>query len=80
MKRLARVRGRKYGLFLVDKAGPGGLDDWEVKIAGFVILLGKDAKRVSDATNRAKHLWKIGLWCQKKYRTPLIQVQKENTR
>ncbi len=32
--------------FLVDKLGGGGLDDWEVKIADFVVLLGKDAKTV----------------------------------
>ncbi len=30
---------------LVDKSGGGGLDDWEVKIADFVVLLGKDAKK-----------------------------------
>ncbi len=48
---------RGVGWFLVDKAGAGGLDDWEVKIADFVVLLGKDAKTVLDATNRAKGLW-----------------------
>ncbi len=32
--------------FLVDKSGVGGLDDWEVKIADFVVLLAKDAKTV----------------------------------
>ncbi len=28
-----------------------GLDDWEVKIADFGVLLGKDAKNVLDAVN-----------------------------
>ncbi len=32
--------------FLVDKSVAGGLDDWEVKIADFGVLLGKDAKKV----------------------------------
>ncbi len=32
--------------FLVDKSGGVGLDDWEVKIAGFFVLLVKDAKKV----------------------------------
>ena len=31
--------------FLVDKSGGGGLDDWEVKTADFVVLLGKDAEK-----------------------------------
>ena len=31
---------------MVDKLVAGGLDDWEVKIADFVVLLGKDAKKV----------------------------------
>ena len=31
--------------FLLDKSGGGGLDDWEVKIADFVVVLGKDAKK-----------------------------------
>ncbi len=31
--------------FFVDKVGGGGLDDWEVKIVDFVVLLGKDAKK-----------------------------------
>ncbi len=48
-------------LFLVDKSGGNGLDDWEVKIVDFVVLLGKDAKKVSDPASRAKGLWKIGL-------------------
>ena len=43
--------------FLVDKLVAGGLDSWEVKIADFVVLLGKDAKTVPGATNRAKRLW-----------------------
>ncbi len=30
----------KWGWFLVDRLGAGGLDDWEVKIADFVVLLG----------------------------------------
>ncbi len=30
-----------------DDGVAGGLDDWEVKIAGFVVLLGKDAKKGS---------------------------------
>ncbi len=30
---------------MVDKSGGGGLDDWEVKIADFVVLLAKDAKK-----------------------------------
>ena len=34
--------------FLVDKSGGGGLDDWEVKIADFVVLLGKAANKVPD--------------------------------
>ena len=46
MKRWALVRRRKWGWFLVDKVVAGGLDDWEVKIADFVVLLGKDAKKV----------------------------------
>ena len=29
----------------------GGLDDWEVKIADFVVVLGKDAKKFPDAAN-----------------------------
>ena len=33
------------GGFLLDKLGGVGLDDWEVKIADFVVLLGKDAKK-----------------------------------
>jgi len=37
--------------FLIDKSGAGGLDDWEVKIADFVVLLGKGAKKVLDAVN-----------------------------
>ncbi len=32
--------------FLVDKSVAGGLDDWDVKIADFVVLLGKDVKRL----------------------------------
>ncbi len=44
------------GVFLVDKSVAGGLDDWDVKIADFVVLLGKDAKKVPDAANRAKGL------------------------
>ncbi len=51
MKRLALVRRRKWGWFLVDKFGGGGLDDWEVKIADFVVLLGKDAKKVYGDAN-----------------------------
>ncbi len=31
---------------MLDKVGGGGLDDWEVKIADFVVLLGKDTKMV----------------------------------
>ena len=30
---------RGGGGFLVDKSGGGGLDDWEVKIADFVVAL-----------------------------------------
>ena len=37
--------------------------DWEVKIADFVVLLAKDAKKVPDAANRAKSLWEIRLRC-----------------
>ena len=29
----------------------GGLDDWEVEIADFVVVLAKDAKKVSDPAN-----------------------------
>ena len=44
------------GWFLVDKLGAGGLDDLEVKIADFVVLLGfrpplKVGVLVFDATN-----------------------------
>jgi hypothetical protein len=42
--------------FLVDKSVAGGLDDWEVEIADFVVVLAKDAKKVADAANRAKSL------------------------
>ncbi len=58
--------------FLVDKLVAGGLDDWEVKIADFVVLLGKDAKKVSDAANRAKSLWETRLRCRNWGLTPLI--------
>ena len=50
----------------------GGLDDWEVKIADFVVLLGKDAKKVFDAANRAKGLWGIRLRCRNWGLTPAI--------
>ena len=33
-------------VFLVEKSGAGGLDDWQVKIADCGLLLGKDAKTV----------------------------------
>ena len=56
---------------MVDKLGAGGLDDWEVKIADFVVLLGKDAKKVPDAANRAKGLWEIRLRCRKRGLTPM---------
>ena len=49
---------------MVDKSGGAGLDDWEVKIADFGVLLGKDAKKVPDAANRAKGLWGIRLRCR----------------
>ncbi len=39
------------GVFLVDKVGGSGLDNWEVKIADFVVLLGKDAKKVPVTAN-----------------------------
>ena len=42
----------------------GGLDDWGVTIADFVVLSGKDAKKVFDATNRAKGLCRISLGCR----------------
>jgi hypothetical protein len=58
--------------FLVDKLVAGGLDDWEVKIADFVVLLGKNAKKVRDAANRAKGLWGIRFRCRKRCLTPLI--------
>ena len=64
------VGGR--GGFLLDKSGAGGLDDWEVKIADFVVLLGKDAKKVFDTTNRTKCLRQRWLWCRKRFLTPLI--------
>ncbi len=51
---------------MLDKVGGGGLDDWEVKIVDFVVLLGKDAEKVPDAANRAKSLWGIRLRCPKK--------------
>ena len=35
----------------------GGLDDFQVKIADFGVVLAKDAKKVRDAANRAKGLW-----------------------
>ncbi len=57
---------------MVDKLVAGGLDDWEVKIADFVVLLGKDAKKVSDAANRAKRLWQIRLRCPKRCFSLLI--------
>ncbi len=57
---------------MVDKLGAGGLDDWEVKIADFVVLLGKNAKKVRDAANRAKGLWGIRLRWRKRCLTPLI--------
>ncbi len=41
----ARMTNFYFDVFLVDKSGAGGLDDWEVKIADFVVLLGKDAKK-----------------------------------
>ena len=59
---------------MVDKFGGGGLDDWEVKIADFVVLLGKNAKKVRDAANRAKGLWGIRFRCRKRCLTPLIPV------
>ena len=34
-----------------------------MRIADFVVLLGKDAKKVPDAVNRAKSLWEIRLRC-----------------
>ncbi len=40
------LRHLRIVYFLVDKSVAGGLDDWEVEIADFVVLLGKDAKRV----------------------------------
>ena len=35
-----------FGGIWIDKLVAGGLDDWEVKIADYVILLGKDGKKV----------------------------------
>ena len=40
--------------------------DWEVKIADFGVLLGKDVKKVTDTNDEAKRKGK------KKYRIPLI--------
>ena len=34
-------------IFLLDKVGAGGLDDWEAGIADFVVVLAKDVKKVS---------------------------------
>ena len=31
--------------------------------------VGKDAKKVFDATNRAKPMWQRGLWCKKRFLT-----------
>jgi len=45
LKRLALVRRRKWGWFLVDKLVAGGLDDWEVKIADFSVRWPKMRKR-----------------------------------
>ncbi len=47
----AYLRHLRIVWFLVDKLVAGGLDDWEVKIADFGVLLGKDAKKVFDATD-----------------------------
>ena len=63
------------GWFLVDKSGGVGLDDWEVKIADFVVLLAKDAKKVRDDANRVKGLCEIRLRCRNWGLTPLI-IQK----
>ncbi len=41
MKRLALVRRRKWGWFLVDKVVAGGLDDWKVIIADIVASTAK---------------------------------------
>ncbi len=57
---------------MVDKLVAGGLDDWEVKIADFVVLLGKDAKKVRDTENRANGLWEIRLGCGNWGLSPLI--------
>ena len=59
-------------VFLLDKVVAGGLDDWEVKIADFVVLLAKVAKKVFGAVNRAKGLWEITLRCRNWGLTPLI--------
>ena len=50
------MNNEKWGCFLVDKLVGGGLDDWEVKIADFVVLLGKDGKNVRIA-GQFETLW-----------------------
>jgi len=40
--------------------------------ADFVALLGKDAKKVPDAANRANSLWGIRLRCRKRCLAPLV--------
>ncbi len=37
--------------FWLDNSGGGGLDDLEMKIADFVVLLGKDVKKVPGTLN-----------------------------
>jgi hypothetical protein len=69
----------KIADFVPSTAKPASLRFWlPVFALGFDsasdatwVLLGKDAKKVPDAANRAKSLWETGLWRQK-YRTPLL--------
>ena len=43
-----------------------------MRIMDFVVGLGKDAKKVPDAANRAKVLWEKRLRCRNWGLTPLI--------
>ncbi len=43
-------------VFLLDKVVAGGLDDWEVKIADFVVLLAKVAKKVPGTLSSPQQL------------------------
>ena len=45
------------GWFLVDKLVAGGLDDWEVKIADFVVLLGKVAKKLLNPKFTSREMY-----------------------